>query len=95
MQKCAVVCPYGAIRFEKRAFKCDQCIDRIKAGLNPACVESCPVNALKFERVSDISTQRKLDAARGFVRAKEVEESEIAEKGKGTEEFRDLIWIVG
>ncbi len=90
-KSCAVVCPYGAIKFDKRAFKCDQCSQRLGAGLEPACVEACPVNALKFERVSDLSRYRKIEAAKGFVRAEETDERE----GRSTAEFRELIWIVG
>ncbi len=90
-KSCAIVCPYGAIKFDKRAFKCDQCVERLEAGLEPACVEACPVNALKFEKVSDLSRYRKLEAARSFVRAEESEEEQRA----STAEFRDLIWIVG
>ncbi len=87
-RSCIVVCPYGAIKFDGLAYKCGQCVDRLRNNLLPACVEACPVGALKFERANDISKNRRLEAAKGFVRAKEEEEE------KTTAAFRDLIWIV-
>ena len=46
---CAMACPFGAPRFneEGKMVKCDGCIDRLKAGLEPACVRICPFDALK------------------------------------------------
>jgi Fe-S-cluster-containing dehydrogenase component len=29
--------------------KCNLCVERVEAGLEPACVRVCPVRALKFE----------------------------------------------
>jgi carbon-monoxide dehydrogenase iron sulfur subunit len=52
-----MACPFGVIRFrkdaraaEKRAVsvKCDNCVERQKAGKIPACVETCKVGALLF-----------------------------------------------
>jgi len=47
---CAVVCPYGALYInpDGKADGCDFCIDRLKAGLEPKCVEMCPAGARVF-----------------------------------------------
>ncbi|HID86312.1 MAG TPA: hydrogenase 2 operon protein HybA [Anaerolineae bacterium] len=50
---CMVACPFGIPKFEweKRLpfiSKCTFCMDRLEAGLKPACVEACPVGALTF-----------------------------------------------
>jgi len=50
---CYEVCPYGAPVFESNevgvcAQKCDMCIQRLKQGLQPVCVLSCPTRALDF-----------------------------------------------
>ncbi len=69
--QCAMACPFGAIYpdlSKNVARKCDGCNDRVKSGRIPACVESCPTNALiytdvitleQFKRVSTISTLAK------------------------------------
>jgi len=50
---CYDFCPYGAPVFESddtgaTAQKCDMCIDRLEAGLQPICVLACPTRALDF-----------------------------------------------
>ena len=50
-QECITACPYGAIfvNEEKQvAEKCDMCQHRTDIGLDPACVSSCPSDALQF-----------------------------------------------
>lgn len=46
---CVRSCPYGAPRInpeKKLAEKCSMCHERIDAGLLPACVQACPVEAI-------------------------------------------------
>lgn len=60
---CAMVCPFDVITYyptmdapEKKmvAIKCDQCIDRQRDGLGPACVEVCKVEALQFGEINEL-----------------------------------------
>ena len=53
---CAMACPYGAPTFRPRPDapnrekmeKCHGCLERIHAGLAPACVHACPTGALSW-----------------------------------------------
>jgi Fe-S-cluster-containing dehydrogenase component len=53
---CALACPFGVPRYDKddKMQKCNLCIERIEAGLEPACVRVCPVGALTFESANKI-----------------------------------------
>ena len=45
--RCRAACPVGApVMIEGKMHKCDGCAERVKAGLLPACVKVCPMEAL-------------------------------------------------
>ncbi len=58
-----MACPFGIIQFDK-VFqldtsrevnaKCDNCIERQKEGLIPACVEACKTGALEFGDANEL-----------------------------------------
>ena len=58
---CAMACPYGAPTFRptgegrprEKMEKCHGCLERIQAGLQPACVHSCPTGALTWRWAED------------------------------------------
>lgn len=53
---CISACPYGAIYIDPgtgKADKCDLCPQRTELGMEPACVDACPVEALRFGDLSD------------------------------------------
>ncbi|MGB9762787.1 MAG: 4Fe-4S dicluster domain-containing protein [Minisyncoccia bacterium] len=60
--QCAMVCPFGAIypNYETlTATKCDGCINRVKNGKIPACVEACPTNALIYADVDEMEQYKR------------------------------------
>lgn len=70
---CAMACPFGVIRFYPEAqtsfhrtvaLKCDNCVDRLKADREPACVAACKTGALKFGELNEVLRQRHLVAIR-------------------------------
>lgn len=62
---CAMACPYGAPSFRRvgdgkhpreKMEKCHGCAERVKAGLTPACVHSCPTGALTWRWAEENET---------------------------------------
>lgn len=54
---CVWVCPYGAPQYNQQSGvtgKCDFCVDRLDAGLAPACVAACPMRALDFGKYEEL-----------------------------------------
>ena len=50
-QYCIAGCPFDIPRFDtetKKVYKCTLCVDRVSAGLEPACVKSCPTGAIRY-----------------------------------------------
>ena len=69
---CLTVCPFGVIditRDGKAAVKCDLCIERTKAGEEPACVQACPTGALKLADEKELAAQKRKRTAQGLVAA--------------------------
>jgi formate dehydrogenase iron-sulfur subunit len=73
---CQTGCPFDVPRFsgpDQKAYKCTLCSDRVAVGLTPACVKTCPTQALTFGSKEDIlelaaSRVREL-SERGFDKA--------------------------
>jgi len=58
---CTWVCPYNAPQLDPvkgQVTKCNMCVDRLEAGLKPACVAACLGNALDFGVVENIPENR-------------------------------------
>jgi formate dehydrogenase iron-sulfur subunit len=61
---CVTACPFDVPRYdaENKVTKCHLCFDRIAAGMNPACVKTCPTGALKYgDRAELIDSAKKED----------------------------------
>jgi len=53
---CLIACPFGhpAYSPELKVIKCDHCVERLRQGLPPACVEACPTGALRFSKAEEL-----------------------------------------
>ena len=75
-QYCVTGCPFDIPRFDKATrtvSKCNMCIDRVDAGLEPACVKTCPTNAISWGSKQDMLAlaEQKIERlnARGYANA--------------------------
>ena len=54
---CESACPFDIPRFapDKRVmYKCNMCVDRVESGLEPACVKTCPTQAINWGSKEDM-----------------------------------------
>ena len=57
-QMCVMACPYHAPQYnedDRVVVKCDTCRPLREAGMNPVCVDACPMRALDFGEMSDLA----------------------------------------
>jgi formate dehydrogenase iron-sulfur subunit len=73
---CVAGCPFNIPRIsqkDSKAYKCTLCSDRVAVGLEPACIKSCPTQALVFGSKADMidhANERIADLKeRGFTNA--------------------------
>ncbi len=55
-KSCSIACPFGTLFADVIPYAvsvCDYCIGRIRGGGVPICVESCPLRAVRFEKVEE------------------------------------------
>ena len=69
-QFCVAGCPFDIPRFNqatRTVFKCNMCIDRVEAGLEPACVKTCPTAAISWGSKEDMLSlaDRKVEGLHG------------------------------
>jgi anaerobic dimethyl sulfoxide reductase subunit B (iron-sulfur subunit) len=64
---CADACPYGVPQFGQDGTmqKCDLCVDRIAQGKEPACITTCPSEALLFGPLDELSKLASAQQLRG------------------------------
>jgi Fe-S-cluster-containing dehydrogenase component len=89
---CVEVCPYGAIYMDpvaKQAVKCHNCYHRTENGLEPACVPTCPSEALYFGDLNDPDS--KINAAMEEVKSAGEELTQL----RTEKETKPRMWFAG
>jgi len=73
---CQTGCPFNIPRYssnDQKAYKCTLCSDRVTVGLEPACIKSCPTQAMTFgskQDMLDLARERVVELEeRGFQQA--------------------------
>ena len=102
---CVDVCPYGAIYLDpvaKQAVKCHNCYHRLEHDMEPACVPTCPSEALYFGDLNDpdskISrTKAALEADDGLVqlRAEKATKPRMWFAGKAAVQAKERVPVEG
>lgn len=57
---CESACPYGAPQYnaeKNHMTKCDGCYERVGEGKQPICVESCPLRAIDFGPMDELTAK--------------------------------------
>jgi len=76
-------CPYNIPRYNaetRMITKCDMCIDRVQAGLQPMCVKTCPTGAMAFgerEEMLALAEKRVAEAKKRFPGARVLDAKEV------------------
>lgn len=66
---CLRSCPYGVPRYNSeanRVEKCSLCWERIDAGLRPACIQSCPVDAIQLIDLGSFNESEAAQFPKGY-----------------------------
>lgn len=68
---CSWACEFGAPQFGADGLmqKCDMCIDRLRAGNKPACVENCCGGAISLDPVDKVEEDVRSKAAKRMMKA--------------------------
>lgn len=75
---CAMVCPFDAVSFHLHAdgvpvrmaaTKCDGCVERVREGRAPACVEACKTGALVYGEMNELIRTDRLREVRTVLTA--------------------------
>lgn len=64
-RNCMLACPYQAPQYDEdnaRIVKCDSCKALREAGMNPVCVDACPMRALEFGDIDELRAAHGSDA---------------------------------
>lgn len=70
-RSCFLACPFGVPQYgaDGKMQKCDLCLDRLTLGKEPACVATCPADALHFGTVETLSDEAARKTARRLAMA--------------------------
>ena len=89
---CVEVCPYGAIYLDpvaKQAVKCHNCYHRTENGMEPACVPTCPSEAIYFGDLND--SESKISQAIELAKEADVELVQL----RVAKETKPRMWFTG
>jgi anaerobic dimethyl sulfoxide reductase subunit B len=70
---CLTVCPLGVPQFgaDGTMQKCDLCVDLVAQGKEPACVATCPAEALRFGTLEELSEEASKRCAQRIIKERE------------------------
>jgi anaerobic carbon-monoxide dehydrogenase iron sulfur subunit len=73
-KSCMLVCPFGVISVSGKGraiVRCDLCVERLRAGEQPACVVACHTGALRYGDIEQVVSELRRQTAEETRQAQE------------------------
>ena len=89
---CVEACPYGAIYIDpvaNQAVKCHNCYHRTESGMDPACVSTCPAEAIHFGDLNDSESRISQEIKKANLEQQELVQLRIEK------ETKPRMWFTG
>jgi carbon-monoxide dehydrogenase iron sulfur subunit len=69
-KQCVMACPFGVVTMDRdgrHVLKCDLCVDRLRAGQEPACATACHTGALTYQTPEQLTKDKRTATLREYL----------------------------